>query len=59
MGQHPGFEDQRPVVVVTSDEPWSDVWHTQIHYAAQLSRLYNVVFLGPPNKWSIRNLILD
>ncbi len=57
MGQHPGFEDQRPVVVVTSDEPWSDVWHTQIHYAAQLSRLYNVVFLGPPNKWSIRNLI--
>lgn len=57
MGQHPGFEDQRPVVVVTSDEPWSDVWHTQIHYAAQLSRLYNVIFLGPPNRWSMRNLI--
>lgn len=56
MGQHPGFEDQRPVVLVTSDEPWSDVWHTQIHFAAQLSKTYNVVFLGPPNKWIIRNL---
>jgi hypothetical protein len=57
MGQHPGFEDQRPVVVVTSDEPWSDVWHTQIHYAAQLSKYFNVVFLGPPKKWSLRNCV--
>ena len=55
MNRHPGFEDQRPVVVVTSDEPWCDIWHTQIHFAAQLSRFFNVVFLGPPKKWSISN----
>ncbi|MFM7176665.1 MAG: hypothetical protein ACKO0X_04495 [Bacteroidota bacterium] len=57
MNQFSGFENQRPVVVVTSDEPWSDVWHTQIHYAAQLARFFNVVFVGPPKKWSLSNLI--
>lgn len=57
MGQNPGFEDQRPVVVVTSDEPWSDVWHTQIHYAAQLSKNFNVVFIGPPKKWKVINCL--
>jgi glycosyltransferase involved in cell wall biosynthesis len=41
----------KPLVVVTSDEPWSDVWHTQIHFAFQLSKIYNVIFLGPPSKW--------
>src|SRR5688572_8006077 len=43
-------------IIVTSDEPWSDVWMPQLHYAYQLSKRYNVIFLGPPATWSIRSL---
>lgn len=47
----------KPVVVVTSDEPWSDVWHTQIHFANQLSNTFNVLFIGPPLKWTLSGLL--
>ncbi len=47
----------KPVVVVTSDEPWSDVWHTQIHFANQLSNTFNVLFIGPPLKWTLTGLL--
>ena len=48
--------DQRKCVVLTSDEPWSDVWHTQLHYAYQLSATHHVLFVGPPSKWNLKNL---
>jgi hypothetical protein len=38
-------------IVVTSDEPWCDVWHTQLHYAYQLSLRTTVFYLGPPEPW--------
>lgn len=44
------------VVVVTSDEPWGPIWHTQLHYAFQLSKRYQVVYFDPPEPWTIRNL---
>ena len=43
-------------IIVTSDEPWSPVWHTQLHYAVQLSSIYNVIFINPPKKWKFSNL---
>lgn len=52
----PGFKSDRPVVVVTSDEPWGHVWHTQLHFAYSLSESFNVVFVGPPSKWTLRSL---
>ncbi|MBL7916447.1 MAG: hypothetical protein JNL49_15555 [Bacteroidia bacterium] len=44
------------VVVVTSDEPWGPIWHTQLHYAYQLSKRYQVIYFDPPEPWTIRNL---
>jgi glycosyltransferase involved in cell wall biosynthesis len=41
---------------VTSDEPWSDVWHTQLHYTFQLSGENKVYFLQPPTGWRFSNL---
>jgi len=43
-------------VIVSSDEPWCDVWHTQLHYAYQLSKRFQVIFLGPPAPWKFSNL---
>ncbi len=43
-------------VIVTSDEPWSAVWMPQLHYAYQLSRRCNVIFLGPPEPWTLKSL---
>jgi hypothetical protein len=37
--------------VITSDEPWGKIWHTQLHYAHVLSHDHKVVFLGPPDPW--------
>jgi len=44
------------IVVLTSDEPWSDIWHTQLHYAYQVSKRCKVFYLNPPGPWKISNL---
>lgn len=43
--------DRRLRILITSDEPWSQVWHTQLHYAYQLSLTHDVVYMEPPEKW--------
>ncbi len=43
-------------VIVSSDEPWCEVWHTQLHYAYQLSKRFHVIFIGPPAPWKFSNL---
>jgi hypothetical protein len=48
----PSFQN----IIVTSDEPWSDIWHTQLHYAYQLSKSYNTWFIDPPGPWKLSNL---
>lgn len=44
---------QRLRILITSDEPWSPVWHTQLHYAHQLSENHDVLYMEPPVRWSI------
>jgi glycosyltransferase involved in cell wall biosynthesis len=44
------------LIIITSDEPWSNVWHTQLHYANQLSRYFHVIYMDPPQPWKIKNL---
>jgi len=44
-------------VIVTSDEPWGEVWHTQLHYAWQLSLRFNVIYVSPPSSWKPKNLL--
>ncbi len=43
-------------VIITSDEPWSEIWMPQLHFAYQLSKRYNTIFLGPPKQWKFSSL---
>ena len=44
------------LIIVTSDEPWGNVWHTQLHYAYELSKQFTVIYVEPPGKWNFSNL---
>ncbi len=37
--------------IVTSDEPWGKMMHTQLHYALELSKKHTVYFIDPPLRW--------
>ncbi|HKR05408.1 MAG TPA: hypothetical protein VJY62_12305 [Bacteroidia bacterium] len=50
------FEKEQAVIIITSDEAWSEVWHTQLHYAWNLSLRCMVYYVGPPEKWKFANL---
>jgi hypothetical protein len=43
-------------IIITSDEPYSDTWHTQLIYTEYLSSQTDVIFFNPPEKWSLSNL---
>lgn len=47
------------IILITSDEPWCEVWHTQLHYTYQLSKSHKVVFVGPPDPWNPIKLLFD
>lgn len=55
--RYPQFDNDNPFVIITSDEPWCDVWHTQLHYAHHLSKMMNVVFIDPPSPWGLLNIL--
>ena len=44
------------LIIISSDEPWNNVWHTQLHYAYQLSKRCPVYYIAPPEKWKLSNL---
>lgn len=44
-------------ILVTSDEPYSDTWHTQLIYTEFLARYQKVIFINPPTKWRVFNLL--
>lgn len=44
-------------ILITSNEPWGDVWFSKQHYAYELSKLgYQVYFINPTNKWNWLNI---
>lgn len=43
-------------IVVTSNEPWGDIWYSKQNYAYELSKTNRVYFLNPPVKRSVLNL---
>ncbi len=44
-------------IIITSNEPWGDVWFSKQHYANELALLgYEVYFLNPHREWSPSNL---
>lgn len=46
------------IIVITSDEPWGPIWHTQLHYAFQLSKRYHAIYFDPPEPWRFQNLFI-
>ncbi|HRD37735.1 MAG TPA: hypothetical protein PLC65_03810 [Bacteroidia bacterium] len=43
-------------ILITSNEPWSDVWFSKHNYAWELSKKNKVYFINSPGKWKLRNL---
>ena len=44
-------------IIVSSNEPWGDVWLTKQHFANELAKLgASVYFLNPVSKWGIGDL---
>lgn len=39
------------VIIITSNEPWGDIWYTKHNYAFELSKRNRVFFVNPPNGW--------
>lgn len=47
---------QRLSIVVTSNEPWGDIWYSKQNYAFELSRRNQVFFIDPCRRWSLSNV---
>ncbi|MCB0503892.1 MAG: hypothetical protein KDC58_00170 [Cyclobacteriaceae bacterium] len=47
------------VILVTSNEPWGDVWYSKQNYAYELSKNNKVLFINPPAKWRFKNLLFN
>lgn len=44
-------------ILITSNEPWGDVWFSKQHYAYELSKLgHQVYFINPTSKWNWGNI---
>lgn len=50
------IETAEKTIIITSDEPWNEIWMPQLHYAWQLSRRHQVIFVGPPKPWKFSGL---
>lgn len=44
------------LIFISSDEPFSPVWHTQIQYANVLSEFNKVIYINPPSQWKFSSL---
>ncbi len=45
-------------ILLTSNEPWGDIWFSKQHYANELAKLgHDVYFLNAPTGWSVGHLL--
>lgn len=52
-----GMKLENQNILITSNEPWSDVWFSKHNYAWELAKKNKVFFINSPGKWKIQNLI--
>lgn len=52
-------EFKKNVIIITSDEPYSNMWHTQLIYTEFLSKTNRVYFINPPTKWYLKKLFFN
>lgn len=38
-------------ILITSNEPWGDVWYSKHNYANELAKHNDVIFIDPPGRW--------
>ena len=43
-------------MIIVSNEGWGDVWYSKHNYAYELSKLNNVLFIDPPDRWKVNNI---
>lgn len=44
-------------IILTSNEPWGDIWYSKQHYAHELSKLgHHVYFVNPCSNWKLKDL---
>jgi len=48
---------ENQTILITSNEPWGDLWYSKQNYAYELSKKNKVYFINPPTKWTPRNLL--
>lgn len=48
---------ENQTILVTSNEPWGDLWYSKQNYAYELSKKNTVYFINPPTKWRPKNLV--
>ena len=46
-------------IIIVSNEPWGDIWYSKHHYAYELNKTNQVLFIDPPRKWSFWNLFMQ
>lgn len=44
------------IIIITSDEPYSKMWHTQLIYTEFLAKTNKVLYINPPKKWALKNI---
>ncbi|MCH2023550.1 MAG: hypothetical protein MK207_13825 [Saprospiraceae bacterium] len=47
---------ENQTILITSNEPWGDLWYSKQNYAYELSKKNTVYFINPPTKWRLSNL---
>lgn len=48
---------KKEIILITSNEPWGDIWYSKHHYANELAKLgHRVYFINPPDRWRIHHL---
>lgn len=48
---------ENQTILITSNEPWGDLWYSKQNYAYELSRKNKVYFINPPVKWNWKNAL--
>ncbi len=44
-------------ILITSNEPWGNIWFSKQHYANELTKLgFTVYFINPTSKWNLKNI---
>lgn len=50
---------ENQTILITSNEPWGDIWYSKQNYAYELSKKNKVFFINPPSKWKFLNLFYN